>query len=377
MEDYFGNIIKQLKCQDNINDFNELIAYIEKNNLEELKEEFDFLNIFDSLACSFTVPDLFLPTPSGTNFFSIYNPFQSMNSIIPDIFRLCIIKEPSEYQEPLVSVRISPKIRITLPNAGAFVLTRYQKLLPLNIIKSFFFFGYKSNFEDFNINDITFLEIKIKNYIKDALVTSASYTDPEIIFNQLYGTDTLIQNMIQLNNLLNNVKEEKTDLTNIGSYNLPYLFSYYVNIQVLIDGSFNISKYSNLRDKNTTALSYTDLVYLNYLNKLISDNLIFDNFITLINSKTLGFELSPETINNLNIAVEFTKNNNIFILIKAALEVKQYILNVISYNLNNKSYYIQDYAKPVYLVITKKLYCNYANNENYNYPELNVPDNCL
>ena len=150
-----------------------------------------------------------------------------------------------------------------------------------------------------------------------------------------------------------------------------------MNIQVLIDGSFNISKYSNLRDKNTTALSYTDLVYLNYLNKLISDNLIFDNFLTLINSKTLGFELSPETINNLNIAVEFTKNNNIFILIKAALEVKQYILNVISYNLNNKSYYIQDYAKPVYLVITKKLYCNYANNENYNYPELNVPDYCL
>ena len=160
MEDYFGNIIKQLKCQDNINDFNELIAYIEKNNLEELKEEFDFLNIFDSLECSFTVPDLFLPTPSGTNFFSIYNPFQSMNSIIPDIFRLCIIKEPSEYQEPLVSVRISPKIRITLPNTGAFVLTRYQKLLPLNIIKSFFYFGYKSNFENFNINDITFLEIK-------------------------------------------------------------------------------------------------------------------------------------------------------------------------------------------------------------------------
>ena len=377
MDDNFGNIIKQLKCQDNINDFDELIKYIEENNLEELKEELDFLNIFDSLACSFTVPDLFLPTPSGTNFFSIYNPFQSMNAIIPDIFRLCIIKEPKEYQKPLVSVRISPKIRLSLPDTGAFVLTRYQKLLPLNIIKSFFYFGYKSNFEDFNINDITFLEIKIQNYIKNALVTSASYTDPEIIFNQLYDTDTLIQNMIQLHNLLNTVREEKTDLTNIGSFNLPYLFSYYVNIQVLKDGSLNINKYSNLRDKNTTALSYTDLVYLNYLNKLISDNLIFDNFITLLNSKTLGFEISPDIINNLNIAVEFTKNNNIFILIQSALEVKQYILNVISYNLNNKAYNVMDYAKPVYLAITKKLYCNYANNENYNYPELNVPDYCL
>jgi hypothetical protein len=377
MDDHFRNIIKQLKCQDNINNFEELIKYIEENNLEELKEELDFLNIFDTTACSFSVPDLFLPTPSGTNFFSNYNPFQSMNAIIPDIFRLCIIKEPKEYQIPLVSVRISPKIRLSFPDVGAAVLTRYQKLLPLNIIKSFFYFGYKSNFEDFNVNNITFLEIKIQNYIKNALSTSASYTDPEIIFNQLYDTDTLIQNMIQLHNLLNTVREEKTDLTNIGSFNLPYLFSYYVNIQVLKDDSFNINKYSNLRDKNTTALSYTDLVYLNYLNKLISDNLIFDNFITLLNSKTLGFEVSPEIINTLTTAVEFTKNNNIFILIETALEVKQYILNVISYNLNNKSYYVEDYAKPVYLAITKKLYCNYANNENYNYPELNVPDYCL
>ena len=96
MDDHFGNIIKQLKCQDNINNFDELIKYIEENNLEELKEELDFLNILDTTACSFTVPDLFLPTPSGTNFFSIYNPFQSMNAIIPDIFRLCIIKEPKE-----------------------------------------------------------------------------------------------------------------------------------------------------------------------------------------------------------------------------------------------------------------------------------------
>ena len=183
--------------------------------------------------------------------------------------------------------------------------------------------------------------------------------------------------MIQLNNLLETVKQEKSDLTNTGNYNLPYLFTYYIISQIIVKGKLLNKKYSNFRDKNTTSLSYSDLVYLNYLKKLITDNLIFDNFAELISNSRLGFELDQTSINKLNNAVNFTKNNNIFILIDAAFEVKQYILNVISYNLNNKKYNIENYAKPTYLAITKKLYCNYANNESYNYPELSVPDTCL
>ena len=381
-EDNYRNIIQQINCFDNINDIDDLMEYIQENNLEEINNDMnslDLQNMFN-LDCSFTIGELFLPTPSGTNFFSIYNPFQATNAIIPDLFRLCIIKEPILYQNDTESIKISPKIKIsdsTLSSTSSFIVTRYQKLLPLNIIKSFFYFGYSSNFEIFDPNNISFLEIKIKSYIEKASSSNSKFTDPITIFNELYSTDSLLQNMIQLNNLLETVKQEKSDLTNTGNYNLPYLFTYYIISQVIVKGKLLNKKYSNFRDKNTTSLSYSDLVYLNYLKKLITDNLIFDNFAELISNSRLGFELDQTSINKLNNVVNFTKNNNIFILIDAAFEVKQYILNVISYNLNNKKYNIENYAKPTYLAITKKLYCNYANNESYNYPELSVPDTCL
>ena len=48
--------------------------------------------------------------------------------------------------------------------------------------------------------------------------------------------------MIQLHNLLQKVKEEKTDLTNIGSYNLPYLFTYYSIATIFLDFSITSTK---------------------------------------------------------------------------------------------------------------------------------------
>ena len=142
-EDNYRNIIQQINCFDNINDIDDLMEYIQENNLEEINNDMnslDLQNMFN-LDCSFTIGELFLPTPSGTNFFSIYNPFQATNAIIPDLFRLCIIKEPILYQNDTESIKISPKIKIsdsTLSSTSSFIVTRYQKLLPLNIIKSFF-----------------------------------------------------------------------------------------------------------------------------------------------------------------------------------------------------------------------------------------------
>ena len=43
---------------------------------------------------------------------------------------------------------------------------------------------------------------------------------------------------------------------------------------------------------------------------------------------------------HVHVSVIDVRTNNIFKIIDAALEVKQYILNVISYNLNNKVYKI-------------------------------------
>lgn len=387
MGDYYKKILKELKNDDifdNFDDLSDLINFIKNNNdvtLDDINKDIDDLKLYNIDSCSISINDLFLPTPSGTNFFTIFNPIQAMNSIIPDIFRLCIIKDPKNYQKEIISTRISPKIKISFEDRAQFqaanIITRYQKLIPENIIKAFFYFGYKSDFENFNINSIDYLELKINTYIKDNVSNYSKYTDPETIFNLVYTEDTLIQNMIQLNGILENVKKEKSDLTNIGNYNLPYLFTYYTIIQILINDDLNINKYSNLVDKNTTTLSYSDLVYLNYLNNLISNNLILDKLLVLVNNNSLGFELDPSAIDNLNTSINFARNNNIFILIQYALEVKNYILNVISYNLNKKTYKVVEYAKPSYLVLTKKLYCNYASNEMYNYPDLKSNESCI
>ena len=380
MCDFYKKIINEFKKEDTIKNFDELIEYLKQNNLNDIEDDIKDLELNTMVGCSIFPDDIFLPTPSGTNLFSIYNPIQSMNAIIPDIFRLCAIKNPNEFKDSVLSTRISPKIKVSFEDTTlgtAINVTRFQRLIPENIIRAFFYFGYKSNFENLNFNKLNFLEKKIENYVKVAVSNNSKYTDPEIIFNSLYGTDTLIQNIIQLHNLLQKVKEEKTDLTNIGTYDLPYLFTYYSIATIFISGEIKSIKYSNFRDKNTTSLSYTDLVYLNYLDKLINDNLVLDNFLILLNSNILGYDIDPIVINNLNTVIDFTKKNNIFTVIKLALEVKQYILNVITYNLNHKTYQIADYAKPAYLLITKKLYCNYAENENYNYPELTLPDYCL
>lgn len=380
MCDYYKKIINEFKKEDTITNFDELIEYLKQNNLNDIEDDIKDLELNTMVGCSINTGDIFLPIPSGTNIFSIYNPIQSVNAIIPDIFRLCAIKNPIEFEDSILSTRVSPKIKVAFEDTSlgtAINVTRFQQLIPENIIKAFFYFGYKSNFENFNFSELNFLEKKIENYVKISQTNNSKYTDPEVIFNSIYGTDTLIQNMIQLHNLLQKVKEEKTDLTNIGSYNLPYLFTYYSIATIFLDSSITSTKYSNFRDKNTTTLSYTDLVYLNYLNKLINDNLLLDNILILLNSDILGYNIDPIIINNLNTVIDFTKKNNIFVVIKLALEVKQYILNVISYNLNNKTYNISNYAKPSYLLITKKLYCNYSKNESYNYPELNVPDYCL
>lgn len=380
MEEYYRNIINELKKDDTIDTIEELVKYVRDNNFDSAEDDIEELDILSMVNCSNTFLLFTLPTPMGTNFFSLFTPLQAANVIIPDIFRLCIIKEPSSYGSIAQSTRSFPKLRITYEDEslglGAFTLTRFQTLIPENIIKAFLYFGYSSNFENTNINDIDFLEKKIANIINTSTSTSSSYTDPNIIFNEIYGDNSLIQNMVQLHNILEKVKTEKTDFTNIGNFNLPYLFSYYMILDVGIGFKFNPFNFSNFRDQKTTALSYSDLVYLNFVKKLIKDDLTLDNFILLLNQNILGEKIDENVIDSLQKAVVFIKNNNIFNIIDYAFQVKQYILKVISYNLNKKTYKLEKYAKPVYFLISKKIYCNYAKNSSFNYNELEVPQFC-
>tara|TARA_Y200000002_G_scaffold381578_1_gene395981 strand:+ start:1343 stop:2491 length:1149 start_codon:yes stop_codon:yes gene_type:complete len=382
MDDYLRNILNEFEFDDTIDEIDEIFDYLKENNFDNANDELNDLNLLVIANCSKSVNYINLPTPMGTNFFSIYNPIQSMNAIIPDIFKTCLMKDPKVYAHPVLSTRNSPKIKISFEDEsiglGASIVTRFQKLIPNNIIKAFLYFGYKSDFNNMDVESINFLEKKLEKIIDSSEISNSSYTDPNVIFNELYGQDTLIQNILELSNMLDKTKKEKADSTNIGTYNLKYLFTYYVIARILLVGGFNVKKYSNFIDKNTTGLSYSDLVYLNYLRKIVKDDLVLDNFLLLLQMDVMGTKIDDKVIEQFSEMTTFIKNNNIFILIDLALEVKEYILSVISYNLNKKVYNIKNYAKPVYLIITRRLYCNYAHNTTYNYPnDFTVPEWCV
>ncbi len=359
---------------------NQLFRTIDYNRLEEKFSDIDpddFINQDQIMDCSrnFRLQDF--PTPIGTNFFSIYNPLQSVNVIIPDIFRRCGLKNPELFADVVNSTRICPKLTIKFQESGFnSSLSRFQRIIPKNLIKSFLYFGYKGDPSKMDASGITLLEIRLKNIVDKISSNDSNYTDPNIIFDSLYEEDTLIQSLLGLNDILNRVKLENTDFTNIGSFNVKYLFTYYALAFVKSTGLSRLI-YGNVNDKNSTSFSYSDLVYLNYLRKLLSNNSHLENFILILENDIFNSDLDDSVINTLKLTIGFIKENNIFVIINDALTVKQYILEVISYNLNNKTYKVANFAKVDYLNYTKSLYCNYAKNMNFNYPELEIPNYCL
>ena len=376
--EYLREIIKELEDGSTIEEINDLF---ENLNNQLINEDFNDLelNIESMIGCSQVIPLQDFPTPMGTNFFSIYNPLQAVNAIIPDLFRLCAIIKPDKFMNVIESTRICPKIAIKFEDPlSTSSQSRLQFLIPSYIMKSFFYFGYKGDFSKMDLNSITFLEKKIETIVQKSASNSSNYTTPESIYNQLYDQDTIINSIINLNNVLNSVKKEETDSTTISTYNLNYPFTYYDIFFVTVDSSnYSNNYYGNVNDKNNTALSYSDLVYLNYLRSLLADDLNLQSFINILTDNIMNIDISPTVINNFKLIIDHIKENNIFNIISAALEVKQYILNVISYNLNNKVYKIAEYAQPKYLGLTKRLYCNYSTNLNYLYPELDIPAGCL
>lgn len=375
--EYLREIIKELNDGSTIEEINDLFENLNNNLINEDFNDIE-LNIETAVGCFQDIRLQDFPTPMGTNFFSIYNPLQAVNAIIPDLFRLCAIVKPDSFTNVIDSTRISPKIAVKYEKPiSTSSLSRLQFLIPNYIMKSFFYFGYKGDFSKMDLNSITFLEKKIETIVQKSASNSANYTTPESIFNQLYDQDTIINSIINLDNILNSVKKEETDSTNISNYNLNYPFTYYDIFFVPPDNNFSNNFYGNVNDKNNTALSYSDLVYLNYLRSLLSDDLNLQSFLNILTNDVMNINISPKIVDNFKLIIDHIKENNIFKIIDAALEVKQYILNVISYNLNNKVYKIAEYAQPKYLGLTKRLYCNYSTNLNYIYPELDIPVGCL
>ncbi len=372
---YLRDIIKEYKKFDQIGLNNKLKKMNNKPDIDSIIEEkfpnLDLDKISDSSLYS-QVHDF--PSPMGTNFCSIFNPLQTINVLIPDIFRLAFIQNPEQFNDPISSTMAIPKWKLKLKSdIGSYMITRLQKLIPHDLIRSLFYFGFKSNYNKMDINSITMLEIKLEEMIEKTNTNNFSYTDPETIFNELYDSDTLIQAILLFKEKLDQSSLEQTDLTNTGFLGLNYLFTYYsamwaeYNYTTGYDVKTNII-FSNTNNTNTD-LSYSDMIFINYFKKLFTGGNTLENFLLIIENDLFESNISSEDVEKLNLFIKFIKNNNIFIIINIALEVKQYILKVISYNLNKKIYNIENFSEPIYLEISKKIYDNYIQNVKYFYPD--------
>jgi hypothetical protein len=357
-------LCKLNKCKQNID-----------NIIEEKFPDLDLDDIYDSSLYT-QVQDL--PSPMGTNFCSIFNPLQTVNAIIPDIFRLSFIQNPDQMNNPddeLAFFNAIPKIKYKIPQyIGSYLETYLQKLIPNDLIKSLFYFGFKSNYNKMNFNSINMLEIRLEKIIEKTTINNMTYTDPETIFNELYDSNTLIQAILQFNEKLNKAGLQQSDLTNTGFLDLNYLFTYYCTSYGYTNDDeteyYITSKniFSNTNNANTD-LSYSDMVFINYLKKITTEGDTLQNFLLILENDLLDSEISPEDIEELTVFITFIKDNNIFLIINLALEVRQYILKVISYNLNSKIYNIEKYSEPIYLELSKKIYDNYSQNLKYLYPD--------
>ena len=375
---YLRDIIKEYKKKNHdkckLNKLNKCKKNIDIT-IEEKFPDLDLDDIYESSLYS-QVHDL--PSPMGTNFCSIFNPLQTINALIPDIFRLSFIQNPEQFNDPNWSLAFFyaiPKIKLKQKAyIGPGLETYLQKIIPHDLVKSLLYFGFKSDYNKMDINSITMLEIKLEKIIEKTTINNMSYTDPETIFNELYDTDTLIQAILQFKEKLDKAALQQSDLTNTGFLDLNYLFTYYCAIWADYNPDINnyvISTniiFSNTNNTNTE-LSYSDMVFINYLKKIATEGNTLENFLLILENDLLDSEISPEDVELLTIFITFIKDNNIYKIINTALEVKQYILKVISYSLTSKIYNIEKYSEPIYLEISKKIYDNYTQNEKYLYPD--------
>jgi hypothetical protein len=336
------------------------------NLIEEINDIFTNNEIYEEIGlnennfqdCSLSTNPIILPNISGLLFFKNYNILQCGNVIIPDIFRICFSIPPIIFKKNINFTLICPKIGIVAGNNKfSFSRQRIQRLLPDNIIKAFFYFGYSS---DLN-TDISFKDLveQINDYILSKNNNPEKYYNIEYIFNTIYSKNTLIQQILSFSSTLQYIRSTEIDGTNFCNYKLGWLFSYYCYTRQL--GKYNI--FNNIN--NNSIFSYSDLTLLNYVLDESNENFSIEKIVIFLNRIGENNPQFDESIKEFEKELAVLVLNNIFKIINLANEVKQYIIEVIQNVLSNKQYNEQIYSSPIFFNITQHLYSTYVKNENY------------
>jgi hypothetical protein len=308
--------------------------------------------------CSYVSNELIItPTTTGLSFLANYNFLTIVNMLIPDLFLECTTNSYNNDQErsiylqnscPVYTYTIEGKNDYGNPSESVNITLNFQNIIDPELIAAFFYFNFTTDYTEDSTQFVRLisLEKRVEDYLLNKPSNNSSkYTEPQTIFAEIFSSNSILVQIIEFSNKLNEVLGVNKNGTNICQYNIPWLFTYnclgnIVNILIPYN-SFN-------SNKSLYALEYSDLFYLSNIRLTIT---------TLIES-AYKYNQNKELINII-------KKSNIFNIIEIALAVYNNILQQISYILSNKIYVEQPYQNPINLFKCLILYYNYVQNATF------------
>ena len=317
--------------------------------------------------CSYNVKELIItPTTIGLSFLANYNFVNIINMLIPDLFLECTTASYKNDAERLIYLQQAcPIISYKTPQTEESlnkVIRKYQKIniqlniqrtIDLELIAAFMYFNFTSDYRTGNsqFSRLFSLEERVQEYLLNKPSNNSSkYTDPQVIFSELYSSDSLLIQIINFSNKLNEVLNYNKNGLNVCQYFIPWLFTYNC-LQYNYESTSKFYPYTSFNtNKSLYAMEYSDLFYLSNMNNSSS------NSINVLLETLYKYTNDPELI-------KLIKVSNIFTIIQIALDVYNNILMQISYILSKKIYVTSAYQNPINLFKCLNLYYNYVKNE--------------
>ena len=307
----------------------------DKNNLYEIEAEIDsFLQSIEdeTVPCSYPYIKTRNITAVGLNFYGNFDQNSlDFSFFVPNLFRQCFVKKN------LPIPFVCPSFIINNRNINFIPL-----LLDKKTIQSFLYFNYSTNI--YNQQQIISDTATINNKIATILRTKRSnnygdYTNPETIFNYIYSSDSLLKQLISFNKALEGGSYNYNNGLIGTNYSIPWAFLVFCSCT---NGKFNINSQDVL---NKRLLSQLDLLFLNSIktNKNIYKYYYNTKFITPVENYIIS--------------------NDIFVILKYALEVYQDVINQINYFMLSKFYCTKAYMRSSNIPKIQKLFNNYVNNQ--------------
>ena len=248
--------------------------------------------------------------------------------LIPNLFRKCYLNDSFNIPNICVNYIDTANIKYYYPN-----------LLDDKYIKSFLYYNAPASYKNISyFNNALLSIINLEKYVntKKVNLTYRSITPSTVIFSNIYSSESMLMQLLMLNNFLNTTNNDAVVDKIIKPFKIKWDYT---------TGCIN-----------KTTKKYTIGVYNN-------NNIINSSTSKILNHlRYTPFNNFDKIDINYNAIVRIFKSN-IYKIMELALEVQQDVLLQINYYLKSKSYCVKDYMHVKNIPFLIKLYKNFYNNQ--------------